>query len=117
MTLYKELVELLLPEGVLTYFEVSKLEKESNQLRIFIEERDTIPEEYSKERYRSNGFLPEKKVKDFPIRDMFVTLHIKRRRWLLIETGKKVSRDWSMVAPGTRITKGFAAFLKELSRY
>ncbi len=116
MTIYKELVELLLPEGVLEYFEVISIKKESNQLRIYLEERDNIPEQYSKELYRRNGFLPEIKVKDFPIRDMFVTLHVKRRRWLLIDSGKKVKRDWNMVAPGTRITKDFAAFLKELAR-
>lgn len=116
MTIYKELVELLLPEGVLEYFEVISIEKDSNQLRIYLEERNNIPEEYAKERYRSNGFLPEIKVKDFMIRDMFVTLHVKRRRWLLIESGKKVKRDWNIVAPGTRITKDFAAFLKELAR-
>jgi len=116
MTIYKELVELLLPEGILEYFEVVSIEKDSNQLRIYLEERDNIPEEYLKERYRSNGFLPEIKVKDFPIRDMFVTLHVKRRRWLLIDSGKKVKRNWSIVAPGTRITKDFAAFLKELAR-
>lgn len=116
MPIYKELVELLLPVGVLEYFEVQSLKKETNQLRIYLEERDNIPKEYSSEEYRSNGFLPEIKVKDFPIRDMFVTLHVKRRRWLLTETNTKIKRDWSMVAPGTRITKDFAAFLKELAR-
>ena len=116
MMIYKDLVELLLPEGVLDYFEVITIKKEGSHLRIYLEERDNIPEEYSKERYRSNGFLPEIKVKDFPIRDMFVTLHIKRRRWLLLDNGKKIKRDWSMVAPGTRMTKDLAAFLKELAR-
>jgi hypothetical protein len=116
MTIYKDLVELLLPDGVLEYFEVITIEKEGKHLRIHLEEGDNIPEEYSKERYRSNGFLPEIEVKDFPIRDMFVTLHIKRRRWLLLDNGKKIKRDWSMVAPGTRMTKDLAAFLKELAR-
>ena len=116
MTIYKDLVALLLPEGVLEYFEVITINKESNHLRIYLEERDNIPEQYSAERYRSNGFLPEIEVKDFPIRDMFVSLHIKRRRWLLLDTGKKIKRDWNMVAPGTRMTKDLAAFLKELAR-
>ena len=116
MTIYKDLVELLLPEGVLEYFEVTAIEKQGKHLRIHLEERDNIPEEYSAERYRSNGFLPEIEVKDFPIRDMFVTLHIKRRRWLLLDNGKKIKRDWSMVAPETRMTKDLAAFLKELAR-
>lgn len=116
MTIYKDLVELLLPEGVLEYFEVTAIKKEGKHLRIHLEERDNIPEEYSTERYRSNGFLPEKEVKDFPIRDMYVTLHIKQRRWLLLDTGNKVKRDWNMVAPGTRMTKDLATFLKELAR-
>jgi hypothetical protein len=116
MSIYKELLELFLPEGVLEYFEVMSFNRDGEQLRIYLEERDHIPEEYSTERYRSNGFLPEIKVKDFPIRDMFVSLHVKRRRWLLTESNTKVKRDWSIVAPGTRITKDFAAFLKELAR-
>lgn len=114
MTIYKDLLELFLPEGVLEYFEVMTFSKEGEQLRIYLEERNNIPKEYLSKRYRSNGFLPEIKVKDFPIRDMFVTLIVKRRRWLLIESNKKVKRDWSIVAPGTRITKDFAAFFKRI---
>ncbi|WP_439648956.1 ISAon1 family transposase N-terminal region protein [Desertivirga xinjiangensis] len=41
-----------------------------------------------------------------------VYLHIKRRRWLSVDTGKVVYRDWSLVAKGTRITSDFAAFFK-----
>ena len=42
---------------------------------------------------------------------------IKRRRWLDKSTGKSYSRDWNLVASGTRITADFGAFLKELSWY
>jgi hypothetical protein len=45
-----------------------------------------------------------------------VLLHIKRRRWLNEDTGKVVFRNWDMIAQGTRITKEFADFLKELGR-
>jgi hypothetical protein len=44
-------------------------------------------------------------------------LHIKRRRWLNLETNKAVHRNWDLVAQGTRITKDFASFLKEIGRY
>jgi hypothetical protein len=116
MSIYKELVGYLLPSGVLEYFELTGVEKEGNYLHIYLEELDDIPKEYKNEVYRSNGFLPAIKVKDFPLREHFVTLYVKRRRWLLIDRGKKVKRDWSIVAPGTRITKDFAAFLKEIAR-
>lgn len=116
MSLYKELVGYLLPEGVLEYFELTGVEKVGNYLHIHLEEQDIIPEDFKEQAYRSNGFLPPIKVKDFPLREHFVTLYVKRRRWLLIDSGKKVKRDWSIVAPGTRITKDFAAFLKERAR-
>ncbi|WP_456319280.1 ISAon1 family transposase N-terminal region protein, partial [Bacteroides xylanisolvens] len=43
-------------------------------------------------------------------------LRIKRRRWEDPSTGQTYSRDWSLVATGTRITAEFGAFLKELLR-
>lgn len=116
MTVFKELVEYLLPSGVLEYFDIPEVRKQGNQLNIYLEEKDNIPMEHSTERYRSNGFLPAIKVQDCPIHDHLVVLHVKRRRWLLVDSGKKVKRDWTMVAPGTRITKDFAAFLKEIAR-
>ena len=116
MEIYKDLVALILPEGILDYFSLLSFKKEGQILHVYLEEHNRIPDEYSKESYRSNGFLPEIQVKDFPVRDLFLTLHIKRRRWLLLESGKKVRRDWSILEPGTRMTKGFATFLKELAR-
>lgn len=62
----------------------------------------------------SQGFLPEIEVQDFPIRGKAVYLRIKRRRWEDPSTGQTYSRDWSLVATGTRITAEFGAFLKEL---
>ncbi len=116
MSVYKDLVELFLPKGLLEYFDIPEVKKEGNQLNIYLEEKDNIPNEYESYHYRSNGFLPAIKIQDFPIRDNLVILHVKRRRWLLVDSGEKVKRDWTMVAPGTRITKDFAIFLKELAR-
>jgi len=115
MSVYKEFVKTFLPKGILEYFELVDFKEERGQLRIYIEELDLIPEEYKDLHYRSNGFLEEIKVKDFPIRELFVTLHIKRRRWLLVKTKEKITRNWSLVKPGTRITSEFSDFLKELA--
>jgi len=115
MSIYKELVGYLLPEGILDFFELLNVEKEGVYLHIYLEEKDLLPEEFKDLHHRSNGFLPAIKVKDFPLREHLVTLHVKQRRWLLVEGNKKVKRNWSLVAPGTRITVGFASFLKELA--
>ena len=41
-------------------------------------------------------------------------LNIRRRRWLLKKHNEYISRNWRMVAEGTRMTQDFASFLKEL---
>lgn len=45
----------------------------------------------------------------FPINEYRSILHVRRRRWKDAE-GKSVSKDWQLVADGTRYSKEFAAF-------
>ncbi|WP_445438781.1 ISAon1 family transposase N-terminal region protein [Dyadobacter chenwenxiniae] len=67
-----------------------------------------------KQTYSLKVTFPPLLYKIFPIRGHKVFLHIKRRRWLNITTGKVVYRDWNEVAEGTRMTSEFSAFLKEI---
>lgn len=41
-------------------------------------------------------------------------LNIRRRRWVLKDENYYVSRNWKLVAQGSRMTQEFAPFLKEL---
>jgi hypothetical protein len=110
---YHQLLELLLPEGLLTYFDITSVSKESNgPVHIELEERNTPPEEYKGQLLHSKGLLPAIEVQDFPLRGKKCFLHIKRRRWQVQQTGEVVSRDWKLVQSGTRMTAEFAAFLK-----
>lgn len=113
----ESLVYLLLPEGILDFFEVTKLHHDSKEVWIYLEELNHPPEEYSNDKLESKGFLPESSIQDFPVRGKAVYLFVKRRRWFNTTTGQMVMRNWDMVSTGTRMTKEFAAFLKELSRY
>ena len=73
-----------------------------------------LPREYKKGQATSKGFYNEITIQDFPIRGKQVYLHIKRRRWLNNSTGSIVTRDWDLVAKGTRMTNEFATFLKQI---
>ena len=115
MSIYKEFVSSFLPKDILTYFDLIDFKKEGNQLRVYLTEKIDTPIEHQNEHIQANGFLNEINVKDFPIRDLFVVLHIKRRRWLLVDNNKKVTRNWDLIATGTRLTSEFSAFLKELA--
>jgi hypothetical protein len=116
VSIYKELVELLLPEDILKHFDVIEFKKEGIDLRIFLEEKKDPPEEHKNKHIRANGFVNEIKIKDFPLRSKMVTLHVKRRRWLLVDENRKVTRDLSLKTPGTRLSQEFSDFLKVFAR-
>lgn len=105
---------LLLPEMLVKYFDLLKHEIKDGEIHFYFTELIDIPDQFKDDKLHSKGFFPEATVQDFPIRGKNVFLHITRRRWLNQATGKVVTRDWQLVAKGTRITSDFAAFLKSL---
>lgn len=111
---FEELIKLLLPCEIFEYFKIVGLQVTNASINVHLEELNFIPEEFTGEKLTSKGFHNVSVVQDFPIRERPVYLHIKRRRWLLESTNNVVSRNWNLVAKGTRYTKSFATFLKEL---
>ena len=117
MESFLPIIQFLLPEFILENFILTSVDKDVETFHVRIEEKNTADIDPEKKNLLSKGFFPTITVQDFPIRGHKVFLHIKRRRWLNIKTGKVVYRDWTEVAEGTRMTSEFAAFLKEISRY
>ena len=111
---YKSVLSLFLPKGILDYFDITDYSDMGSYYIICLEEYNIIPEEYSSLKLVSKGFYPEVVITDFPARDRTVYLKVRRRRWEDPVTGKTYSRDWNLVAEGTRITREFGDFLKEL---
>jgi hypothetical protein len=109
---YETLVRLILPEGVLEYFELTNVTQTETGLNIYLEEKNLPPAGYEKEQLESKGFLPETSIQDFPIRGHKVTLCIKRRRWEVKQSGQIITRDWNLVRKGARMTTEFGTFLK-----
>ena len=114
---FRSLLPFLLTDGLLVYFTLSNNKFDEETLHIYKEEKNVIPDEHSGQKILSKGFFESVTIQDFPIRGRNVFLHIKRRRWLNLATNKAVHRNWDLVAQGTRITKDFASFLKEIGRY
>lgn len=108
----KSLMELLLPSYLIEHFTIVKIEAISSRIDIYLEEKITVPKEYSDHQMISHGFHKQSVIRDFPIRGKQVYLYVKRRRWLNKTTSEVVSRDWNTTAKGTRMTEDFAAFLK-----
>lgn len=111
----RDLIRLLLPEGVLQYFEITEVEDTEETVLLHLIERNIPPKEYKGKKLTSKGFYEPITVQDFPLRGRATHLKINRRRWLVEESREIVSRDWDLVAKGTRMTQEFASFLKEIN--
>ncbi|MGZ2371560.1 ISAon1 family transposase N-terminal region protein [Ancylomarina sp. YFZ004] len=112
--------EMILQEDILNYFEITGLDKGNSDkyiydktLTIYLEEKRIIPFESKTRIYKASGFMEPHLIEDYTIRNMTVTLSVKRRRWdVLVDENKlKVTRDLSILAYGTRMSDEYAAFL------
>ncbi|UFH36939.1 ISAon1 family transposase N-terminal region protein [Flavobacterium acetivorans] len=112
-----ELLKLILPELILEHFDLVNTKIEQEKMHLFFEEKNTPLKEHNNQQLISKGFLNEVTIQDFPLRDKFIYLHIKRRRWTDKQSQEIIQRNWNIVAQGTRMTQEFAAFLKEINRY
>ena len=70
---YIELAECLLPEEMVEYFEVVKVEKTKETLDVTLEERDNGVDGYEAGQLRPNGFYEESTVQDYPVRGRKMT--------------------------------------------
>ena len=114
-TEFKSILKLLLPEFLIDNFQIVKIEEVAQRIDIYLEENKNIPNEIKYNDYVSHGFHKQVKIKDFPIRGKQVNLMVKRRRWLNKETKEVISKDWNLIAKGTRMTDDFATFLKGIN--
>ena len=109
------ILKLLLPEFLVDNFDIVKIEEISSIIEIYLQEIKNIPLDFDENKFISHGFHKQVKIKGFPIRGKQVNLHIKRRRWLNKETKEVISKDWKLIAKGTRMTDDFATFLKGIN--
>ncbi|GHV53378.1 hypothetical protein FACS1894181_17160 [Bacteroidia bacterium] len=92
-----ELVKYVLPNELIAYFELVDIKEESEVLHLYLNELNIIPPEYAGLGLSCNGFYDESTVKDFPLRDKKVLLHVRRRRWV-DDAGKSYFRSWELAS-------------------
>ena len=59
---------LLLPEGTLDYFDLVDVKESMNEVIIYLEEKNQLPEKYAGQETESKGFYEPVVVQDFPLR-------------------------------------------------
>jgi len=111
---YKDLVEIMLPEGLLNSFDYKGISKSPDSYKITLEEKNKFPKlpfEYSDKQVTSKGFK-NITINDFPLRGRKVILLLRRRVWKIEGVKKLFKNDLSLTLQGTKLEKEFAAFLK-----
>ena len=120
---YSTLVRYMLPEGILDYFEITKIDEEvTNEkdetgtviriLHIYLDEHDLRDKVWHD--MQPNGFTEPRLFNDFPQREHKVLLHVRRRRWLDENWHNVVLETLPLVAEGTCYSVEFADFLKKM---
>ena len=118
-------VSLILPENILDQFDIVRLEDEDidrhdgtyqpfkHNVHIYLDEQDNRTAE-QRATLKPNGFTEYASVKDYPVRNRLLTLHI-RRRYLDADDKSFILSEFPIKADGTSISPEFAVFLKRRS--
>ncbi len=118
----EELLKLYLPGEVLTYFEFCSyrffcdVETKEEGVLIYLDEKNEIPDGFNSSEYESKGFNIAVTVQDFPIRGKNIFYSLRKRRWRHKIDKTEISRDFSFLATGIRMTSDLVAFLKDTGR-
>ena len=108
------LLEFILPQDTLIWFDIIDASKTNEQIHIFLEEKNNppLPDNYNDETILSKGFK-KITISDYPLRGRKTLLTFRRRRWKIEGQEKLLKRDIRLTAEGTLLEKEFAEFLKK----
>lgn len=121
------LISFFLPEGMTDWFDVVRVEEESNTgtrqadilynsvLNIYLDERDN--REGEQLGLKPNGFTEPTLIKDYPIRNRKVLLHVRRRRYLDADGRNIILNQYPLAADGTKVSVEFGLFFKDSDGY
>lgn len=117
------ILSFFLPEGMIDWFEIVKIIEEPNKgteqadvlygtvMHIYLDERDNrTGEELG---LKPNGFTEPTVVKDYPIRNRKVLLHVRRRRYVDADNRNVILNQYPLTAEGTKVSVEFGLFFKD----
>lgn len=111
------LLEYVLPQGILKWFDVIDSLVKDGVLTIVLTEKNEPPlrDGVQGKTIHSKGFK-DISVRDFPIRGKKTILIFRRRYWQVDGEKELLKRDIPLCAKGTQLEKEFADFLKDASQ-
>jgi hypothetical protein len=116
-SLIKKFIRQLVPAKILLDFDIVDIDdsKEEELVISLIEKENRVPK--SDKELVLNGYMKEVELTHFPSNGRQCYLRLKRRRWKEKESGKNnYYNQYDFTVSGTKVTKEFGVFLKEINR-
>ena len=117
------IISFFLPDGMTDWFEIVGMREKPNGgtaqadvlyssvLHIYLDERDNrIGDQLG---LKPNGFTEATVIKDYPIRNRKVLLHVRRRRYLDADGRNIILNQYPLTADGTKLSVEFGLFFKD----
>jgi len=108
----KQLLELLLPEGIFEWFNVTSSTSDEHNVLITLTEKDEPPLANPRQKIIARKFH-DITITDFPVRGKRCLLTFRRRYWKIEGQEAYLKRNIDLSFPGTKLASEFATFLKE----
>lgn len=117
------IISFFLPDGMIDWFEVVNMTEENNPgttiadklynriLNIYLDERDNRSEDQMG--LKPNGFTEATVIKDYPIRNRKVLLHVRRRRYLDADGRNIILNQYPLNTEGTKVSVEYGLFFKD----
>lgn len=115
MELTKDLFELIFPQGLFEWFELTDGRSDEEQVYFTLTEKDLPPLSNPDQTIVARKFH-DVTMTDFPLRGKRTRLTVRRRYWKLEGQDEYLKRDIPLCFPGTHLEQAFADFLKAASR-
>lgn len=113
MQISKEVFELIFPQGLFDWFDLTEGKGDDENVYITLEEKDIPP---VTDKIKDKKIYARKfhsfTVTDFPLRGKKTFITLKRRYWKVEGQDSYLKRDIKVVFPGTQLEQKFADFLK-----
>lgn len=112
-TLNKQVLSLIIPEDILTCFELSDVRESVDAIELELHERkDLIPDALKGLDVVLDGFCNPLELQSFPLKGKATFIKLYRRRWKQRGTSQHESNRYDFADSGTKATRMFGAFLK-----
>lgn len=107
-----KLLRLIFPKVLFDYFDLVDYQLTPTRYDIYMDEKKVLNQDDVSKKIHSKGFTEYTVIQDSPIQNKAVYFHLRKRKWLDLETNEAFSYDIDVSTEGTRPTKEFIAFLK-----